>query len=175
MPLLVAAVLFVLVLLAAIALMPLSLVLRYRRGTSRRRAIGWVAGVNFAGLMISSLLFLTVAAVTTIWVRDAFWYTLAGFVAGCALGALGLGLTRWESAKGFIYYTPNRWLVLAITLVVAARIVYGFWRGWHSWRAGVDDWAATTGAAGAMAAGAVVLGYYVFYWRGVRRRLMSGR
>jgi hypothetical protein len=176
MPLLVAAVLFVIVLLAAIALMPLSLVLRYRRGTARRRARGWVAGINFAGLMISAVLFLAVAAVTSIWVRDAFWYALTGFLGGCALGALGLWLTRWESAPGSLYYTPNRWLVLAITLVVTARIVYGFWRGWHTWRAGVDgtSWIAESGAAGAMAAGAVVLGYYFLYWMGVRRRV-TGR
>lgn len=31
-----------------------------------------------------------------------------------------------------LHDTPTRWLVLAITLVVAARIVYGLWRGWMS-------------------------------------------
>lgn len=173
MPLLVAAALFVVVLLAAIALMPLSLVLRYRRGTSRRRARVWVAGINFAGLTISAGLFLAAAAVTSIWVRDAFSYAVAGFLTGCVLGALGLWLTRWESAPGSLYYTPNRWLVLTITVVVAARLAYGFWRGWQTWRAGVDgtSWIAASGAAGALAAGAVVLGYYFLYWMGVRRRV----
>jgi hypothetical protein len=173
MPLLAAALLFVVVLLAAIALMPLSLVLRYRRGTVRRRARGWVAGINVAGLVVSVALFLLVAAATTFWVRDALPYALAGLTLGSVLGALGLWLTRWEPASGSLYYTPNRLLVLTITLVVTARLSYGFWRGWHAWRARVDGttWIADAGAAGAMAAGAVVLGYYLIYWLGVRRRI----
>ena len=173
MPLLVAALLFVLVLLAAIALMPVSLVLRYRRGTARRRARGWVAGINAAGLLVSVTLFLFVAAVTSFWIRDALPYAAGGLAIGCVLGAVGLWLTRWEPAPGSLYCTPNRPLVLTITLVVAARLIYGFWRGWHAWRARVDgtSWAADAGAAGAMAAGAVVLGYYLIYWMGVRRRI----
>jgi hypothetical protein len=173
MPLLAAALLFVFVLLAAVALMPLSLVLRYRRGTARRRARAWVAGINFAGLVLSVALFLLVAAVTSFWVRDVFTYALAGLTLGSVLGALGLWLTRWEPAPGSLFYTPNRLLVLTITLVVTARLLYGFWRGWHAWRARVDgtSWISDAGADGAMAAGAVVLGYYLIYWMGVRRRI----
>jgi hypothetical protein len=32
-------------------------------------------------------------------------------------------------------------------------------------------WVAASGAAASMSAGAVVLGYYLVYWAGVRRRL----
>ncbi|HYN07745.1 MAG TPA: hypothetical protein VES67_10165 [Vicinamibacterales bacterium] len=172
MPLLLAAVLFV---LALIALIPLSLVMRYRVGTSRRRARGWVAAINFAGFALSAALFLTVAAITSVWVPDAFTYAIAGLTTGGVLGVLGLWLTRWESAPGALNYTPNRLLVLGITLVVTARLAYGFWRGWHAWRAGIEgtSWVAASGAAGSMAAGAVVLGYYLVYWMGVRRRLRS--
>jgi hypothetical protein len=55
---------------------------------------------------------------------------------------------------------------------VTARLAYGFWRGWQTWRAGVEgaSWFAASGAAGSMAAGAVVLGYYLAYWMGVRWR-----
>jgi hypothetical protein len=163
----------VLIFLVVIALIPLSLVLRYRTGTSRRRARGWIVTTNFAGLMVSVAMFLTVAAVTNIWVPDAFAYATAGLLAGGVFGALGLGLTRWESAPGSLHYTPNRWLVLAITLVVTARLAYGFWRAWHAWSAGPGDasWLAAAGVAGSIAAGAVVLGYYLVYWWGVRRRL----
>jgi hypothetical protein len=89
------------------------------------------------------------------------------------LGIIGLLLTRWEPAVGALYYTPNRLLVLGITLVVTARLVYGFWRGWQTWQSGADgaSWIATAGVAGSMAAGAVVLGYYLAYWIGVRGRL----
>ena len=175
MPLLLGA---ILVVLALIALVPLSIVLRYRAGTSRRRARSWIVTLNFTGLVVSVAFFLTAAAVSNVWVPDAFAYATAGLTIGGILGALGLGLTRWESAPGSLHYTPNRWLVLAITVVVAARIVYGFWRAWHAWRVGPDDgsWFAAAGVAGSIAAGAVVLGYYLVYWWGVRRRLRtSGR
>jgi hypothetical protein len=166
----------ILVLLALIALVPLSIVLRYRAGTSRRRARSWIVTLNFTGLVVSVAFFLTAAAVSNVWVPDAFTYATTGLATGGILGALGLGLTRWESPAGSLHYTPNRWLVLAITLVVAARIVYGFWRAWHAWRVGSDDgsWFAAAGVAGSIAAGAVVLGYYLVYWWGVGRRLTSG-
>ena len=64
-----------------------------------------------------------------------------------------------------MHYTPNRPLVLAVTLIVTARLLYGLWRAWHGWSSAVDDteWLATSGAAGALGAGAVVLGYYLVY------------
>ena len=163
----------ILVVLALVALIPVSLVQRYRMGTSRQRARGWLVAINMAGIVVSVILFLAGAAVTSIWVPDALAYTAAGLVAGGILGILGLSLTQWEPGPGPLHYTPNRWLVLAITLVVTARILYGFWRGWHTWSAGVDGgpWVAAAGVAGSMAAGAVALGYYLAYWFGVRRRL----
>jgi hypothetical protein len=169
-PLLLVVVLFVFV---VIALIPLSLVQRYRMGTSRQRARGWLATINLAGLAISAALFLTSAAVTSIWVPDALTYTAAGLAGGCLLGILGLQLTRWESMPGALYYTPNRLLVLSITLVVTARLLYGVWRGWHTWQGGTEGeaWFAAAGVAGSMAAGAVVLGYYLAYWIGVRTKL----
>jgi hypothetical protein len=165
--------LFVLVILAVIALVPLTIVQRYRMGTSRQRARGWLASINLVGLALSAVLFLVSAAVTSIWVPDALVYTAAGLAGGCALGILGLLLTRWERLPGALYYTPNRLLVLGVTLVVTARLFYGFWRGWHTWRLGVEEgsWIAAAGVAGSMAAGAVVLGYYLAYWLGVRRQL----
>jgi hypothetical protein len=165
----------VLALFAIIALIPLSLVMRYRAGTSRRRARNWLVTVNVAGLAISITLFLISAAITNIWVPDAFVYTVAGLLTGCVLGALGLWLTRWEAEAGPLHYTPNRWLALTLTFVVAARLIYGFWRAWHTWQAGLGDtsWAAAAGVEGSLAAGAVVLGYYFFFWLGVRRRIAS--
>ena len=167
----------VLVILAVIALIPLSLVQRYRMATSRQRARGWLTAVNLTGLLLSAILFLASAAVTNVWIPSAFTYTTAGLAAGCVLGIVGLGLTRWEPAPGALHYTPNRLLVLGITLVVTARLVYGFWRAVHAWRAGVGgaSWLSDSGVAGSMAAGAVVLGYYLAYWFGVRRRFKQIR
>jgi hypothetical protein len=166
-----------LVVLVFIALLPVALVQRYRAGTSRQLARGWLTTVNLAGLAISVMFFLIGAAVTSIWVPYALRYTIAGLACGCVLGVIGLALTRWEPAARSLYYTPNRWLVLAITLVVTARVLYGFWRGWQSWRSAIDggSWLVASGAAGALAAGALVLGYYLTYWAGVRRKLSRHR
>jgi hypothetical protein len=159
--------------LAMLLLIPVSLIQRYRVGTSRQRARGWLAGVNLAGLALSMVLFLISAAITSIWVPEALTYTAGGLATGALLGVLGLWLTRWEPSAGTLHYTPNRWLVLAITLTVTLRIGYGFWRGWESWRAGISggSWFVASGLAGSLAAGAIVLGYYLVYWIGVRRRL----
>ena len=162
----------VLVVLALIALIPISLVQRYRMGTSRQRARGWLIGINVVGLMLSVFLFLTSAAVSSIWVPDALVYTTVGLAGGAVLGIAGLWLTRWEPGLDALHYTPNRLLILGLTVIVTARLLYGFARALQTWRAGVDDgsWLAAAGLAGSMAAGAVVLGYYLVYWIGVRRR-----
>ena len=163
----------VLIVLAVIVLIPVGIVRRYQVGTSRQRARGWLAAINIAGLAISALMFTTAAGLTSLWVPDALTYTLAGLLAGGAIGAVGLQLTRWEHGIDALHYTPNRLLVLGLTLVVTARVVYGFWRAWASWRAGLsgESWFVAAGVAGAMAAGAVVLGYYLVFWLGVRRQL----
>ena len=165
------------IVLALTALMPLSLVLRYRAGTARRLARGWVATINVLAVALSAALFLVVAAVTSAWVPGAFTHALAGLAGGCLLGLFGLWLSRWEAAPRSLHYTPNRWLVLTITLVVTSRLIYGFWRGWHAWRSTPDDtsWLAASGAAGSLAAGAVVLGYYLTFWTGVWHRLKQHR
>jgi hypothetical protein len=159
--------------LAVIALMPLSLFLRYRAGTARRPARRWVAAINLAAVGISASLLLLVAAVMSYWIPVALRYTLLGLAGGGVLGVLGLWLSRWEVTPRSVHYTPSRALVLAITLVVTARILYGFWRSWHAWHATPGDasWLAASGAAGSLAAGALVLGYYLTYWAGVWRRI----
>jgi hypothetical protein len=158
--------------LAVIALTPFTLVQRYRLGTARRRARAWSSTVNAAGLAFSSALFLAGAAVVSLWVPNAMTHTVAAFVGGCLLGLVGLALSQWEYSRGSLHYTPNRWLVLGITLLVTARLAFGFWRSWQAWRATPDyaTWAAA-GAAASLVAGAIVLGYYLTYWLGVRRRL----
>jgi hypothetical protein len=171
-PLLLVPLVVLLALLTALALIPLSLMQRYRLGTSRQRARGWLATINLAGLALSAVLFLLSAGLTTIWVPGAFTYAAGGFAAGLALGIIGLWLTRWDWSADALHYTPNRAIVLGMMLVVAGRIVYGLWRGWESWRAGIhgESWIVHAGVAGSLAAGAVVLGYYLAYWIGVRRR-----
>ena len=173
MPLLFVLAAFLLVIFAAIVLMPISLVQRYRVGTARRLARRWFATLNIFGIVISAVLFVTGAAITSYWVPAALTYTLGGLTAGASLGLLGLAITKWEPGPRGLYYTPNRWLVLAITLTVTARVLYGVWRSIQAWRSGLSggSWFVESGLAGSLAAGAVVLGYYLVYWIGVRRRI----
>jgi len=170
-PLLIAALLLVpLLVLAFAVLIPFALVQRYRVGTSRRRARPWLAVVNAVGITLSMLFFLIGAGVTNIWVPDAFLYACLGAASGMAAGVVGLTLTRWDIEAGVPHYTPNRWLVLLVTALVAGRIVYGVWRSWHAWQVlGTSAaWAAASGVAGSLAAGAAILGYYFVYWIGIR-------
>jgi hypothetical protein len=152
-------------------LLPLSLVQRYRMGTSRQQARGWLITINLVGITLSCVMFLAGAAVTSIWIPQAFAYSVIGLLGGCILGLLGVALTRWEATPLALHYTPNRLLVLAITLTITGRLMYGFWRAWQTWGGAVErrEWLVTWGAAEALAAGAVVLGYYLAYWTGVRR------
>ena len=177
MPILLLAGFIVGMILLSIALLPLTLIQRYRVGTARRPARAWVAALNLAALAFSTALFLITALVTTRWVPDAFRYALMGLGAGCVLGLIGLVLTRWEPKGTTLYYTPNRWLVLGVTLVVTGRVLYGFWRSWQAWRSAFEHttWVVQSGVAGSLAAGAVVLGYYVIYWTGVRRMIRRRR
>ena len=140
--------------------MPVALITRYRTGTARRTARGWVVTTNLVGIALSTVIFLAGAAVTSYWVPDAFRYSLVGLGVGCALGIAGLALSRWEPGPRGLIYTPNRWLVLAITLTVTARILFGFWRGWQTWRAGFEGTSLLVSAdvAKSLAAGAIVFG-----------------
>jgi hypothetical protein len=161
------------VILLVIVLIPISLVQRYRVSTSRQRARPWLIALNIFGLLMSMMIFLVSALITSYWVPDALRYTATGLLVGGVLGLLGLRIARWEFTRGALHYTQSRLLVLMITLVVTARVLYGFWRGYESWRAGLsgESWFVAAGVAGSMAAGAVVLGYYLVFWLGVRRRV----
>jgi hypothetical protein len=165
------------IVLMVIALIPISLVQRYRMGTSRRLARGWVATLNLAALTLSVVLVLISAAFTNVWVPDALRFTAMGLAGGALLGMVGLWLTRWEDTPQALHYTPPRLLVLLVTLIVTARILFGFWRAGRAWEAGMDRpaWFVGGEVAGTMAAGAVVLGYYLAYWVGVRYRLKRHR
>ena len=172
MPLILLAIVALLPLLFVI-LLPFSIVQRYRVGTARRLGRPWVATLNVFFIALSVLIFTWASALMNFWVPNAFLSALAGLVGGVLLGLLGLKLTRWEPTARALHYTPNRPLVLLITIGVAARILYSFWRGWEAWQtAGTDtSWLAASGAAGSLAVGAIVLGYYFTYWLGVARRV----
>lgn len=172
MPLVILLVLPLAAVAVAIVLMPIGLIQRYRAVTARRVARAWLAILNVGVLSFSVFFFLFSAALVNLWVRNALLYSVAGLAGGCLLGIVGLALTRWELGPGGLCYTPNRFLALGITLLVAARLGYGIWRLWNGWSLGTDDrgMLIESGVAGSLAAGAVVLGYSLAYWIGVSRR-----
>ena len=172
MPLLLLVILLPVMLLA---LMPLILIQRYRVGAARRMARPWVATLNLMLMTFSAICFLASAAVTAVWVPNAFNGAAAGVAAGACLGILGLLLTRWEATPATLHYTPNRWLVLIVTFVVSARVLYGLWRSWTVARAGVSGTPVVMafGIPESLAAGGTVIGYYIAYGWGVRRRILK--
>jgi hypothetical protein len=160
---------------ALLVLMPLVLIQRYRAGSARRPARLWVATLTLVAVSTSAMFFLVAAAVTNLWIPKALGAAAAGLGVGCVLGGLGLMLTRWEATPGAFYYTPNRWVILGITLVVSARILYGLWRSWAVAQAGLSGAALVTafGVADSLAAGAAVLGYQLAYSAGLRWRIRA--
>lgn len=177
MPLLIALALIVAAFVFAVVMVPFALLFRYRLGTRRQRARVWVATINAASLAISAVIFLVSAAFASRVVPDSFPFAAAGLAAGGVVGLLGLMLTRWERDGAVIFFTPSRLLVLAVTLVVVLRIAYGFWRGWQTMMSAQDgaSWIGAIGLPGSLAAGAVIIGYYLAYWTGVRSRAVCAR
>ena len=172
MPLLILVVLLPLLL---IALMPLILIQRYRVGTARRMARPWMATLNVALMVFSAICFLAGAVITAWWVPNAFTGAAVGLALGAGLGLVGLTLTRWEPTAATLHYTPNRWLVLVVTFLVSARVLYGLWRSWSVAEAGVygTPMVMAFGIPESLAAGGTVIGYYLAYGLGVRRRIFK--
>jgi hypothetical protein len=159
----------------AVLAMPFSIVQRYRVGTARRKARAWVSALNCAVLMLSAAIFVWAAAMTSVWVPGTFEFALLGIGGGALLGIIGLVLTRWEMTPSGLYYTPNRWLILGITLAVATRLLYGLWRTWHAWHIAGSLAPAAPAARGSIAVGGVVIGYYLIYSAGLWRRAQRRR
>jgi hypothetical protein len=171
-PLLILA-LLLLIILAFGGVVLLSLTLRYRAGTARRRARRWIAALNIWLTSLSAIFFFFFALLISFWVRDAVKIALIGMIAGGACGLLGLALTRWDREDEAIFYTPNRWLALLITAAIAGRFVYGWWRAFHPVAAsGNQSWLmAASGKQISLAIGGGLICYYLVYSIGLRQRL----
>ncbi len=153
-------------------LLPLSLWARYRNGRARRRAQGWVVRGNAWLIAASVPIFVISSWMTSRWVPDALRDALIGLLAGALLGIVSLWLTRFERDGQTLWYTPNRWLMLALTIMVAMRILAGLWAGWRHLASDTPNALSQWLDAGAWAAIAgLFLGYGVAYLWGLRARL----
>jgi len=171
-PLLVLA-LLLFVILAFASVILLSFVLRYRAGTARRPGRRWVATFTMWMTVLSAIFFLIFAAALSFWMPEAFKIAFSGLLFGCLVGLLGLALTRWEMGADGMFYTPNRWLALFVTLALVTRVIYGWWRSFHPAVPSPGSfWILTaSGKQLSLAIGAGMIGYYLVYNIGVRFRL----
>lgn len=155
-------------------LLPLALFQRYRRGRTRKRARAWAVRLNAWLMLFSVAVFAGTSWLAGYWIDAALLHALVGLALGTVVGIVGLWLTRFEFAEshgGLLVYTPNRWLVLGLTVLVALRIGYGLLHGWQ-WTRGAGDAAAWLAQQGSLlAVGGVLLGHYLAYAWGLRQRL----
>lgn len=153
-------------------LLPVAMWQRYRLGKARRRLVPWLVRLNAWLLLVSTAAFLVSTWIAGFWVEAVYLFAFAGLASGMVVGLIGLSLTRYEHEGGAQFYTSNRWLVLALTLIVAGRIGYGVLRAWQAWQADSGAvWLQQQGSL--MAVAGLVLGYYLVYGWGLRRRLIQ--
>lgn len=172
MPLLLLLPLLVLAIIALWAiLLPFSLWARYRTGRARRRAQGWAIRINAVLLAVSALLFLLSAWIAGRWIANALVESCVGLLVGTLLGIVSLWLTRFERDEAGFHYTPNPWLVLGMTGLVAARIVAGLAISFQRVGGSLALHDAWLDAGGLMAVAGLLLGYNLAYTWGLRARL----
>lgn len=172
MPLLIVPLAILLALFIALLLTPFSLWARYRSGRARRRLQPWVVRANSWMLLVSTGLFLAGAALVGLWLDGALDHAALGLLAGLPLGALGIATARFETTSKGVHVTANRWLVLLLTLLVALRLGWGLWRLFSAWQQdGQLQASAWADQANLFALGGLLLGYYLVWGWGLRRRL----
>ncbi|PJK10228.1 DUF1453 domain-containing protein [Lysobacteraceae bacterium NML08-0793] len=180
MPLLLLALLLVFALLLLLALLPFSLWQRYRLGKQSRRVWPWLNNLNMALLLASSLFLLGWAALSQYWMADALSMAAVGWLLGLVLGAVNLASSHHQMQGGQYRVTPNAWIVLGLTLLVAARLVLMFWQlathglDWRS-QAYQAEVAWYLRPASLFAVGALLLGHGLAWCWGLRRRLARSR
>ena len=164
--------LLVLLIVLWMLLLPIALCQRYRSGKARRPAVAWAVRLNAWLVLVSTVIFLASAWLAGHWIDAALEYAAAGLATGMLAGIAGLALTRFEAEAQGLFYTPNRWLILALTAIVAGRIVLGMIRVLQSWSAGGHAaWLSQQGSL--LAVGGLLAGYYLAYTWGLHFRLRA--
>ena len=166
---------FLIILILWMILLPLSLIQRYRTGKSRHRVRPLLLKFNSWTLVISAFVFLFSAWIGHYWFANALMYASIGLIAGLLLGCVGLALTRYEVREQTLYYTPNRFLLLGLLLMIVLRLGLGVWR-MLSLAAGADNaadmqYSFLADHANLYLFGGIILGHYVMYMWGIRGKL----
>jgi small-conductance mechanosensitive channel len=155
-----------------VVLLPFSLWARYAHGRARRRAVGWIVRSNAWLLAVSVPVFLASAWMAGRWVDDALRDGTIGLALGIVIGIVSSWSTRFEPRPAGLYYTPNRWLILGLTILVALRLLAGWLGAWRSVSGeGLPASAAWMETGGVAGIGGVLIGYALAYAWGLRARL----
>ena len=162
-------------LLIGMLLLPLGLLLRYRRGRARQRAFGWIVASNAWLMLVSVAVFLISAWASGMWVPRALYWAISGVLAGMLVGLVGVWRTRFETTPGGFHYTPDRWLVMLLTAVVALRIGLGMWQGINRVRGMGTAMGLLADAGSLFAMAGLLLGYHLMYSWGLRQRWRAWR
>src|SRR5436305_1109597 len=108
------------VLLALLPMVAWRIYIRFRRMIGRQRlsrARPWIT------LTIFSIVLVLLAYAARAHAERLGWMT-AGFAAGGLLAAYGLRLTRFESTSQGLFYTPNAYLGIGLSLLFFGRLLY---------------------------------------------------
>ena len=147
MPLLLPVLLLVALFALALLLWPLTLWRRVRRGHLRRRVVLWPFRVRRIALAIGLVLFMAVALPMAGGVATpAGTELLAGTGIGLAMGLVAAALARIDVDSGAAYLAPNRGAVIAVALVLIARLAW-IARDWLAGDANAHRHAIALGAA----------------------------
>jgi hypothetical protein len=172
MPLLIIPAVLLVALVAWVTLLPYFVWRQYRLGHARRRAVPWILAVNAWTLLASTTLFVTTMSLTSLVWDGSLSHALLGLIGGTGIGLAGTWLCRLETVGNRVFLKPNHWPVLAVYLLVAARLVL---TGADWWRAvssnGPEPSVPLLDRAGLTAVAGVVLGYYLSFTWGLRWRL----
>jgi len=94
---------------------------------------------------------------------------LAGVIAGIALAAYGLRLTKFESTPAGLYYTPNAHIGIALSLLFVARIAWRFVQMYDAAGASAEPPAAFMRSPATLLVLGALAGYYASYAFGLLR------
>jgi hypothetical protein len=161
------------VLLALLPLVAWRIYIRFRRMVGRQqlsRVRPWIT------LAIFSIVLVVLAYAARAHVERLGWLA-AGLTAGGLLAAYGLRLTRFEPTPQGLFYTPNAYLGIALSLLFFGRLVYRVTEVYAITTAASPTPPSFASSPFTLAVFGLIAGYYVTYavglmlWRNRELRL----
>lgn len=161
------------VLLALLPMVAWRIYIRFRRMIGRQRLSRvrpWITLAIFSIVLV----LLTYAARAHV---DRLGWMAAGFAAGGLLAAYGLRLTRFEPTSEGLFYTPNAYLGIALSLLFFGRLLYRVAEVYTITRSASPTPPAFASSSFTLAVFGLIAGYYMTYavglmlWRNRELRL----